>query len=78
MPELDEKLTKTRMLQEVKSMDRARKRGVQTPTVYLVDETERKIYMEYLGQESLTLREFFSGLGDWSHPAVKEVMLMVA
>ena len=78
MPELDEKLTKTRMLQEVKSMDRARKRGVQTPTVYLVDETERKIYMEYLGQESLTLREFFSGLGDWFHPAVKEVMLMVA
>ena len=34
---LDERLTKTRMLQEVKSMDRIRRMGVPTPGVYLVD-----------------------------------------
>ena len=37
VPALDEKLTKSRMLQEVKSMDRCRRMGVPTPGVYLVD-----------------------------------------
>lgn len=37
VPQLDEKLTKSRINQEVKSMDRVRKLGVPTPGVYLVD-----------------------------------------
>jgi len=57
-PTLDEKLTKTRILQEVKSMSRIRKVGVPTPTIYLIDEIERKIYMEYLGKNSMTVKEF--------------------
>ena len=43
-------------------MDRAKKRGVDTPTVYLVDEGARKIYMEYLGCNSMTLKKFLNGL----------------
>ena len=39
VPQLDEKLTRSRMLQEVKSMDRVRRMGVPTPGVYLVDLT---------------------------------------
>ena len=54
---LDEKLTKTRLLQEAKSMDRVRKLGVATPGLYLVDQVERKIYMEYL-HDAITVKEF--------------------
>ena len=57
MPALDEKLTKTRLLQEAKSMDRVRKLGVATPGLYLVDQTERKIYMEYL-HDAITVKVF--------------------
>ena len=39
-------------------MNRARKFGVLAPTVYLIDEVERKIYMEYLGINSLTIKQF--------------------
>ena len=39
VPVLDERLTKQRMLQEVKSMDRIRRMGVLTPGVFLVDQT---------------------------------------
>ena len=56
VPQLDEKLTRSRMLQEVKSMDRVRRMGVATPGVYLVDLTQRKFYMEYLGQEAMTVK----------------------
>ena len=40
-------------------MNRVLRCGVNTPAVYLMDETERKIYMEYLGDNSMTLKEFF-------------------
>ena len=39
-------------------MHRILRAGVPTPTVYLVDETDRKIYMEYLGHDALTLKDF--------------------
>ena len=71
MPALDEKLTKTRMLQEVKSMDRIRRMGVLTPGVYLVDQTTRKIYMEYLGHESMTVKIFLYQLGSFDHPILE-------
>ena len=55
VPALDEKLTKTRLLQEAKSMDRVRKLGVAAPGLYLVDQVERKIYMEYL-HDAITVK----------------------
>jgi TP53 regulating kinase-like protein len=46
--ELDQKLTKNRMLNESKNIARASKLGINVPTLYFVDLIERKIYMEYL------------------------------
>ena len=45
-------------LKEVKSMNRARKVGVLTPAIYLVDLQERKIIMEYLGGHAMTVKDF--------------------
>jgi tRNA A-37 threonylcarbamoyl transferase component Bud32 len=39
-------------------MNRARRFGVPTPGLYLIDEVSRKIYMEYLGNDSLSVKEF--------------------
>ena len=50
-------------------MDRVRRMGVPTPGIYLVDQAERKIYMEYLGDESMTVKEFLYGLGNFDHPS---------
>lgn len=50
-------------------MNRIRKLGVPTPAIYLVDEKARKIYMEYLGDHSLTVKDFIRQLDDLSHPA---------
>lgn len=58
MPALDQKLTRQRILQEVKSIDRVRRMGVLAPGIYLVDQNERKIYMEYLGDEAMTVKQF--------------------
>ena len=56
-------------------MNRVRKLGIPCPTIYLVDETDRKIYMEYLGNHSITLKDFFRQLeGDWSSPIVNVVL----
>ena len=46
--ELDKKLTKERILSESRNILRASKKGIKVPTIYFVDLTERKIYMEYL------------------------------
>ena len=77
VPALDEKLTKTRMLQEVKSMARVRKAGVLTPALYLVDIADRKIYMEYLGDHALTLKDFIRELDDLYHPAMRVLVKMI-
>ena len=50
-------------------MDRVRKLGVPAPGVYLVDLTERKIYLEYL-QDAITVKQFllevpFTHKGKW-------------
>ena len=43
---------------------------MKTPTVYLSDINGRKIFMEYLGSEAMTLKDFVLGLGgDMAHPA---------
>ena len=49
-------------------MDRIRRMGVLTPGVYLVDQVQRKIYMEYLGDEAMTVKSFLYQLGTFDHP----------
>ena len=55
-PQLDEKLTQKRTLQEARAILRCRKAGVQTPLLYFIDHKKHQIYMEEI-ENSLTLRE---------------------
>lgn len=66
LPELDERLTVGRMKQEARCMLRARKHGILTPVLYLVDNASSCVYMEkivgktvreMLGDNSLSLEE---------------------
>ena len=60
-------------------MNRVRKTGVPSPAVYLVDEAERKIYMEYLGNHALTLKEFLRQINnDWSSPIMEQIISSIA
>lgn len=51
-------------------MNRIRKFGVPTPALYLIDEIGRKIYMEYLGDHAMTVKEFLYQLGSFDHPSI--------
>ena len=51
-------------------MNRARKIGVLTPAVYLVDMNERKIIMEYLGVHAMTVKDFIKDMNDLEHPSL--------
>ena len=56
-------------------MNRIQKAGVPTPALYLVDEAERKIYMEYLGQDAMTLKDFIREMNnDFTHPVFNEIV----
>ena len=56
-------------------MNRIRKFGVPTPALYLIDELERKIYMEYLGQHAMTVKEFLYQLrGNYDHPILDQLV----
>lgn len=55
-PELDEKLTHKRTLQEARAMLRCRKAGIKTPLLYFVNYLNHHIYMENI-VNSRTLRE---------------------
>jgi TP53 regulating kinase-like protein len=45
-PVLDEKLNKRRLLQEARCLYKCRKAGVATPTLFMVDAENNRIYME--------------------------------
>ncbi|EDO33026.1 predicted protein [Nematostella vectensis] len=60
-PSLDEKLTRRRTTQEVRSMLRCRKVGITTPTVYFVDYEAFCIYMERI-EDCMTVRDVVNGL----------------
>ena len=51
-------------------MNRARKIGVLTPAIYLVDMNERKIIMEYLGVHAMTVKDFIKDMDDLEHPSL--------
>ncbi|CDW80047.1 bud32_dicdi ame: full=probable serine threonine-protein kinase bud32 homolog [Stylonychia lemnae] len=55
-------------------MNRARKFGVPTPTLYLIDDVQRRIYMEYLGQQAMTVKEFLYQLKSFDHPILEELI----
>ncbi|XP_017296882.1 EKC/KEOPS complex subunit TP53RK [Kryptolebias marmoratus] len=58
-PELDEKLTHRRTVQEVRSILRCRRAGISAPVVYFVDYTSHCIFLEeVLG--SVTVRDFIA------------------
>lgn len=56
-------------------MARARKFGIPTPTLYLIDEMNRRIYMEYLGNNSFSVKEFLRQLGSFDHPSINLKLL---
>ena len=61
IPELDLKITRERVSQEAKMIERlARLKGVHTPCLYLVDMFNFTIYMEYIDAPSV--RDFLVGL----------------
>jgi len=51
--ELDEKLTKQRILNEVRNITKLHKIGVNTPYILFVNLFEKKIYMEYINHSVL-------------------------
>ncbi|XP_072521989.1 EKC/KEOPS complex subunit TP53RK [Salminus brasiliensis] len=55
-PTLDEKLTRRRTAQEVRSILRCRKAGINTPVVFFVDYTTNCIFLEEI-TNSITVRE---------------------
>ncbi|XP_061687947.1 EKC/KEOPS complex subunit TP53RK [Syngnathoides biaculeatus] len=55
-PQLDEKLTRRRTVQEVRSILRCRRAGISTPVVYFVDYTSHCIFLEEIAG-SLTVRD---------------------
>lgn len=56
MPEIDNKLTKQRIISESRNLARAYKNGINTPNVYFVDLINRRIYLEYI-ENSVMLKE---------------------
>jgi TP53 regulating kinase-like protein len=64
VPELDTKITKTRILQESRNMAKVRKAGVNTPALYFLDQENRRIYMEYFADPVITVKDFLLGAGN--------------
>ena len=69
LPELDKKLTKTRMLNESRNIARCSKIGINVPTIYFVDMLNRKIYMQAI-PNSVQLKEILKHIDEYaaSHP----------
>ncbi|XP_066528984.1 EKC/KEOPS complex subunit TP53RK [Hoplias malabaricus] len=58
-PVLDEKLIRRRTAQEIRSILRCRKAGLNAPVVYFVDQTTNCIFLEEISN-SVTVREYIS------------------
>ncbi|KAI9350163.1 kinase-like domain-containing protein, partial [Obelidium mucronatum] len=57
-PVLDEKLSKRRTILEARCLLKARKSGIDSPAVYMVDPAKSLIYMEFI--EGETMKAFFN------------------
>ena len=74
---LDQKLTRTRMAQEARSMARSRRHGIRTPAVYHLDFERRLIYMEYV-TEGLLMKEHVNSLDvDQDGDALVDLMRII-
>jgi len=51
--ELDVRINRQRLLQEARCMVKCRRAGVLTPSIYLVDQQQHKLYMERVAGETL-------------------------
>merc|ERR1712142_149581 len=60
-PQLDQKLTRKRTLQEARAMLKCRKAGIKAPLPYFVNYESHEIYMEDV-DDSTTLREVIDSL----------------
>ncbi|KAL9643614.1 hypothetical protein ABK040_007096 [Willaertia magna] len=47
-PILDNKLTKQRLIREIKNIAKCRQQGIETPSIYNIDKTKGLIFMEYI------------------------------
>ncbi|CAI2379651.1 unnamed protein product [Moneuplotes crassus] len=72
VPELDTKITKQRITQETRNMARVKKAGVNTPALFFLDHENRKIYMEYLQEPTITVKQFLLEIEDINIPRITE------
>lgn len=70
VPELDAKITKTRILQETRNIDKIRKAGVNAPKVYILDQETRRIYMELFEDPIITVKEYLLPFESFDHEKI--------
>nr|CAB3267177.1 TP53-regulating kinase-like [Phallusia mammillata] len=58
LPEIDEKLTKKRLIQEIRALQRCRKVGICTPAIYFVDTVRNILLLQHIN--GLTVRDLVS------------------
>uniref|UniRef100_H2YIX0 non-specific serine/threonine protein kinase n=1 Tax=Ciona savignyi TaxID=51511 RepID=H2YIX0_CIOSA len=58
LPEIDEKLTKKRLSQEIRALQRCRKAGIPTPAILFTDLVGNVIFMEEI--PGVTMKEYIS------------------
>jgi len=78
-PQLDAKLTKQRLNQETRQINKCKLVGIPTPNIYHVDVPAGRIYLEFL--EGTTLREFIIAKGVAASECMaimKEIGVMLA
>ena len=72
LPELDQKLLKQRMLQEVRCIVRCCREGIRTPGIYFVDIESSRLYLEYINGQ--TAKRFFLATGTLQPQPISYIM----
>ena len=76
-PQLDQKLTRKRTLQEIRTMLKCRKAGIKTPLPYFVNYETHEIYMENI-EDSIPLRDKIDLLLPLRHDGVDSLKYIAA
>ncbi|KAF2078029.1 hypothetical protein CYY_000667 [Polysphondylium violaceum] len=63
-PTLDQKISGKRILQEVRSLNKCKKNGIDVPALLLVDVPSNRIYMEYI--DGITVKQYLYNCFDQS------------
>ena len=79
LPQLDETLTKRRLVQEVRCIVKSRACGVDAPCVYCIDRQKSRIFMEYIeGTTVKALLKHFEAAGAAAQPPfITSVMRLI-